>query len=350
MELTVNKFIDRYISFVQLELLEVKSVKLIERMCDNFITELYNSFVKASTFWVDNGVYPHYADCLFTEKNMQRVNDIYNKKNLGYNYFRTIVVSPNNAFHDYPNGFTDQVPNEYNGKIIMSERAPSTRQGRIYREKEEAWLEENYDLNTLEGIMSIPEEKNLPKWPGCGWGDVTGDIDYYLHFKAGQYEEEGKIDLALACLRKANAIEAVKRVGYDKDRYYWLVRVLARNGMVEEAYKEKKKIDDFFGSYDSDAIVGTIKALKERGRENEAEELRERALNKAKEKYEHYENLIPYEIQRGIDKRDYSWISENLPSICPKSLVGYRRMKKLKSKKYCKIVEEAKEKNYIIDL
>ena len=54
-------------------------------------------------------------------------------------------------------------------------------------------------------------------------------------------------------------------------------------------------------------------------------------------------HMIEIEAQRGIDKRDYKWLQENLPDICPKSYSGYKRMKNGNTKNYQKIVLKAKE-------
>lgn len=54
-------------------------------------------------------------------------------------------------------------------------------------------------------------------------------------------------------------------------------------------------------------------------------------------------DAIAFETQRGIDKRDYEWLQENLPDICPKSYSGYKRMKNGNTKNYQIIVAKAKE-------
>ena len=61
------------------------------------------------------------------------------------------------------------------------------------------------------------------------------------------------------------------------------------------------------------------------------------------------DHMIEFEVQRGINKRDYKWIQDNLPEICPKSYSGYMRMKKSNTKNYQKIVAEAKRLGRIIE-
>lgn len=59
-----------------------------------------------------------------------------------------------------------------------------------------------YDMDTLEGINSIPiPAKNY------NTGDPTKDCIYYvLQRKATEHKKNGKMDLAIACLRKSNQL------------------------------------------------------------------------------------------------------------------------------------------------
>lgn len=106
------------------------------------------------------------------------------------------------------------------------------------------WLERNYDFNSIEGISRIPVSRNIkgapqPKGP---MKSPTGEVYYYLRHKGYKYESDGNIELAIACLRKS--VEILKCQGfYDPEECYPLVKMLARAGYVEEAYKEKEDID-----------------------------------------------------------------------------------------------------------
>ena len=144
------------------------------------------------------------------------------------------------------------------GRNISDPRKNSTNTDyQTFRKAQADWLEQHYDLNSLDGIRSIPVSSNLPKYPTSGSMDVTGDLDYYLRQKAHEHETNGNIDLAIECLKKSNEIRYKKKSGYRKDDYYSLVRILARNGRVSEAQKEKAKIDKFFGSSDNDALINS---------------------------------------------------------------------------------------------
>lgn len=67
-----------------------------------------------------------------------------------------------------------------------------------------------YDMDTLNGINSIPvPAKNY------NTGDWTKDCIYYvLQRKATEYKKAGRMDLAIACLRKSNALS-----DYEKNHY-----------------------------------------------------------------------------------------------------------------------------------
>ena len=49
------------------------------------------------------------------------------------------------------------------------------------------------------------------------------------------------------------------------------------------------------------------------------------------------------EARWATDKRDYKWLQNNLPGICPKSYSGYKRMKIGNTQNYQKLVARAKE-------
>jgi len=121
------------------------------------------------------------------------------------------------------------------------------------RRKQVEWLESHYNFNTAKGIQSIPVSKYLERPP---FGGVTGDVDYYLRFKAKEHEAVGNLDLAILCLKKSNEIRALRKIGYRKSDYLELVRLLVRVGRVEEAQKEKAKIDAFFGNASKDVEIG----------------------------------------------------------------------------------------------
>lgn len=364
------------------------------------------------------------------------------------------MSSPSITEHD-----TEEVEMTYQGVTFMAPKPISNEEYQRRRQANEAWLEAHYDLNTAEGIQSIPERSDLPHPPDAdsdGFRNYTCDIDYYLRIKSGEYEEVGNIELAILCLKKSNAIRMVSRRGYCKNDYYRLVSLLAQNGRLEEAKAEKIKIDRFFGGNDNDACStiepkvvkqiydgakqfetdlvimsahgascpdcakyqGRVFSLTGRDKRfpqipsgislyggvhpgcghtfstyihevndpmleytlsfqdnvkpqykrnivafsnrpfvddrlpDTIEKAREHAEKLGKERQQklYYQaHVVEIEAQRGIDKRDYKWLQENLPDICPKSYSGYKRMKNGNTKNYQKLVAHAKELGRIIE-
>ena len=176
------------------------------------------------------------------------------------------------------------------------------------RDFESNWLERHYDFNTLEGVNAIPVRKDLPGAPApqSPIKGHTGEVYYYLRHKAYQHEEDGNIDLALACMRKSVALVKC-RPQYFIDDCYPLAKMLARTGHINEAYHEKHIADHAFPSL---------------------------AMS---------DSIIEAEIKRGIESRDFAWIQANLPDKCPKTISSYRRMKTQNSKGYQALKQAAAE-------
>ena len=273
-------------------------------------------------------------------------------------------------------------------------------------------------------------------------------------YDPAEYEKAGRIDLAILCLQKSNAIRMVRpNLGYRKSDYYRLVKTLAFYGRVDEAYAEKEKIDRYFEKKAAESAPNEVKRVLElaktlgtdlvemschgcvcsecakyQGRvfslsgkdrrfpkipdaffeyggihegcshtfspcygntdalfydntlryyptikkkyqkdiitfsnrpfvDDRPPEDIEKAVEvqkKAELRWERESKLltaeyvIEREVKRGQDMRDFQWIQDNLPDICPKSLTGYRRMKNQNTKNYRKIVEAARAMGYEI--
>lgn len=336
----------------------------------------------------------------------------------------------------------------YNGVTFWDPKPITNVEYQKIRRLQADWLEHHYDLTSSAGIMSIPT-KNPPKAP---FGDgVTGDIDYYLHSKAHIYEEDGKIDLAILCMKKSNAIRKLKYPAYGRETFYDLVKMLARNGRVEEAYTAKEEVDTFFEAADANFTSAGIKrilaeakaehtdllimdphgascpecakfqgrvfsisvtskmfpkipsvffelgkihpgcghgfypyihgvtdprldytlsfqtAVKRKYRKDiiafsnrpfvddrlpediaRAEEIAAKAASDYERQQNYYEHMIEDEVKRSEEAKAFEWLQQNLPAICPKSLSGFRRMKKQNTKNYQKIVAEARKLGYEI--
>lgn len=89
----------------------------------------------------------------------------------------------------------------------------------------------NYKMDTLEQIQSIPVPTEKFEY-NC---DFTQSIEYVLQRKATQYKKEGKIDLAIACLRKSNEIMPFAPMSYTKTDYERLEKYLKIANRFDEA-------------------------------------------------------------------------------------------------------------------
>ena len=180
------------------------------------------------------------------------------------------------------------------------------------RQAERDWLEEHYDFSTVESVNAIPEIKDLPRPPGDG---VTGDVYYHLHYKARLYADDLKYDIAIACQKKSNALIKFRYGNWSGRREcYYLVKLYARAGLIEEAYSEKEKIERFYGVPN----VGT-------------------------RDYIYAQDMIQLAIKQGKDEQDFHWLQTNLPTLCPKSKNGFCRMRSQNTKNYQTLKAKAAE-------
>lgn len=174
-----------------------------------------------------------------------------------------------------------------------------------HRQAEINVLERRYDLATVEGINAIPVPHSKAR-PAGGISSPTGKIEYYLMIKAGEYEKAGEVDLALACFRKANELMPMSSTEYGRQPYMRLPRYLRQLRRFDEAREEEAKIERLFSSgFVFDYGGDDPKTAKIRA--------------------------------------EYDWLWEHLPSLCPKSMSAYSRMKNQKTDKYLAIVAEAKK-------
>lgn len=96
-----------------------------------------------------------------------------------------------------------------------------------------------YDMDTLSGINSIPVPAQ-----NYNTGEPTKDCIYYvLQRKATEHKRNGKLDLAIACLRKSNELSDYEQrpLLLEKD-YLRLVNYIKLTGDLELAQYEQDKI------------------------------------------------------------------------------------------------------------
>ena len=98
---------------------------------------------------------------------------------------------------------------------------------------------QRYDMDSIEGINSIPvPAKNYTT------GDPTKDCIYYLlQRKATEHKKNGRMDLAIACLRKSNELSdyETKPLLLEKE-YLRLVKYILQTGDISLAEKKEEYI------------------------------------------------------------------------------------------------------------
>ena len=98
-----------------------------------------------------------------------------------------------------------------------------------------------YDLNTVEGIEAIPV-KSFKYDPHDGVKYAYYDIEYVLQRKATEHKKNGRMDLAIACLRKSNQIMPLASMAYTEKDYLRLVKYLRLDKQFEEADRVEKEL------------------------------------------------------------------------------------------------------------
>ena len=105
------------------------------------------------------------------------------------------------------------------------------------------FLREKYDFQTLEGINSI----KIPNYkPLQGMSSPVNNVEYILQRKATEHKKNGKMDLAIACLKKANEIFPYSNFAWSEKDYMRLVEYLKQDRQFDEARKEEQKIKEMF--------------------------------------------------------------------------------------------------------
>lgn len=112
-----------------------------------------------------------------------------------------------------------------------------------------------YKLNTLEDIISIPVPTKKFDY-NC---DFTQSIEYVLQRKATQFKKEGKLDLAIVCLKKATAIMPYAPMQYP-EVYDRLENYLKLAGRFDEARRTHSK-HEYQGQIEKVSSINTIFSL-----------------------------------------------------------------------------------------
>ncbi len=100
-----------------------------------------------------------------------------------------------------------------------------------------------YDLESIKGIESIeiPEYNRIK-----GVESPTNNIEYILQRKATEHKRNGRMDLAIACLRKSNEIFPYSNFLWVPKDYMRLVEFLKLAGRFDDAREEEERINKSF--------------------------------------------------------------------------------------------------------
>lgn len=148
-----------------------------------------------------------------------------------------------------------------NHEILNNLSLPLEERNRAYsaiRDEEEQNIENFYDLNSVEGIESIP----VPCIQHNGYYDtVTGRVEYYLRVH-GYYRhlQNGNKDLVIACLYKAQELRYYYN-GSGRKSYLRLVQYLYEFGRDEEADYELARVNEYFEKHQNFHVDSTLRGL-----------------------------------------------------------------------------------------
>ena len=197
---------------------------------------------------------------------------------------------------------------------------------KVYPSDKESWYDARYlvsdgvkyDLENLDDLKRIP----VPKFPPHqnimeGYG-VSGNLDYVLRMKAGNfYNRKDKI-MCSACLWKCTELMLAHPLSWEESHFYRIVQWHVEMGMFDEADKAEKYI---YSVLDHDAnyqqLINHIKDNPEYIKQQEAF---------------HKKNLM---------RKEYYHIFYELPELAPKSFSAYSRMKNAQTKNFLKLKDQA---------
>ena len=98
-----------------------------------------------------------------------------------------------------------------------------------------------HDLNSIEGIGAIP----IPKYERfSGLASPMDNIEYILHRKATEHKKNERMDLAIACLRKANEIMPHSNFTWNAKDYLRIVKYMELDGQYEAAQEEEERLEN----------------------------------------------------------------------------------------------------------
>lgn len=113
-----------------------------------------------------------------------------------------------------------------------------------------------YDFDSVEGINRI----KIPKYPPLkGIESPVNNIEYILQRKATEHKKNGRMDLAIACLRKSNELMDYSNFRYAEKDYIRLVKYLRLDGQNEAADHEEQIIYEIHPEFKDKRISNLVR-------------------------------------------------------------------------------------------
>ena len=98
---------------------------------------------------------------------------------------------------------------------------------------------DSFNMDTLEGIEKI----KISKYPPIkGLESPIKNIEYILQRKATEHKKNGRMDLAIACLKKSNELMPHSNFQYQASDYMRYIKYLRQNGQEDIADSEENRL------------------------------------------------------------------------------------------------------------
>ena len=257
-----------------------------------------------------------------------------NNKNRTYTEFKSAQSNSNTSSFNEAELYYDETEVLNVENLVKNEAYTSGNlHMELYYPKDRKAIESflmQYDLSSVESILKIP----VPNYKRQALStNVPTEPEQILQRQATYYKKVGKMDLAIACLKKSNEFMKTSFYMYQINDYMRLVDFMYYNSQFEEAKKERKNICEYFNNKtEIDELTEIMNTLPTMG-----------------ERKAYYKRVIEPRKEKMHDKEEYYWFLENLPNNAPKSFSGYRRMKKNNTENYKKLISLALEKGYVLE-
>lgn len=191
-------------------------------------------------------------------------------------------------------------------------------------------FEKFFDLESIDGIHAITVAATR-KWAQNAAG-VPSLPEQILFKKATEHNKNKRMDLAVACLEKANELLPYSSCLYSRNDYERLVNYLVKARRFDEARITHTELDQRFGS--------DIMHL---------ESLKQKMNNTEEQRTEYQAKVIDPRKREERDREEYYWLLEHMNKAAPKSFGGYRRMKSQKTENYKNLLNEVKELGFDLE-